>query len=363
MCAIISLMAKQENGSVLPGQETGITQTSLTEQYIIKRPVMTTGMTKESMPSNTSQKPVFEIVLTFAGDCTFGQDDDYLWNRFDSYEKKYGPGYFFEKVADIFHNDDFTFINLEGPLTDSMDINPKEYNFKGRPEYVEIMTLGGIDGVTLANNHSFDYGEKGFIDTKNILDKNGIYHTYYEEAFTVELKGISIAYLGYNAWRHEEASVKNMNKIIPELKKEGVDYIIVNCHWGRELVYYPDEQQKRMARHAIDLGADLVIGHHPHVMQGKEEYKGKTIIYSLGNFCFGGAPHPFDYDTIIYQHKIKTNGEDIIDVSDEIIPARVSGTANLNNYQPVLVSGDEADRIFEKFMTLPMEEEVQNTGE
>ncbi len=330
---------------------TGPQYTGLQEKEIIMTdpPETTVQTTAKITKETTKGSEIYDIILTFAGDTTLGQDEDYTWNRFDSYAENNDAGYFFEKVSSVFKNDDFTFLNLEGPLTSSDSIEPKEFNFKGDPLYVRILKEGSIEGVTLANNHILDYGTEGLEETVNVLKNNDILYTHYEDHFVIEIKDIRIAYLGYMGWSGESRSLKHLKKVVLELREEGVDYITANFHWGTEHQYYPDENQKRMAYFAIDNGVDLVIGHHPHVLQGKEIYKGKTIIYSLGNFCFGGAPHPYDYDTIIYQKKLTIKDGRITEENDVIIPARVSGTPDKNNYQPIIAEGEEAKRIQDKF--------------
>ena len=311
--------------------------TQINESVEIKKPV---------------EPRIRSIKLSFSGDCTIGDDEKYTWNTFDEvYQKVKDPGYFFRGVEAIFKRDDFTFINFEGTFTHATKKAVKEYRFKGDPSYIKILTDGGIEGVTLANNHSLDYLDSGFSDTVSTLNHAGILWTYFDTYFIKEIHGIKIGFLGYKGWEHEPRSNALLKEHVKALKEQGASFIVANFHWGDQNSYVPNSLQRRMAHSAIDNGVDLVIGHHPHVMQGMEVYKGKNILYSLGNFCFGGAPNPKDKDTIIYQHTLIVDAWTLsILYSDfKIIPARVSSDTSRNNYQPILVTGDEEKRILDKF--------------
>jgi len=295
------------------------------------------------------------IILSFAGDCTIGTDESYTWNTFDQvYERENDPSYFFRGVRSLFEADDFTFVNLEGTFTNATKKAEKEFRFKGKPSYCEILVKGSVEGVTLANNHTLDYLEQGFEDTVNTLADAGILYTCFDTYFIIDVKGIQIGFLGYKGWGHEARSNELLVRHVGEMREQGVDFIVANYHWGDMRSYIPNAQQKRMARFAVDNGADLVIGHHPHVIQGMEEYNGKNIVYSLGYFCYGGSPNPSDKDTIIYQHIITIDpglGE-IISCSYNIIPALMSSEPHRNNYQPVVAEGEEKNRIMNKFLQL-----------
>lgn len=308
----------------------------------------------ESSDAGTTKK-TDTVILSFIGDCTIGSDESYKWNTFDQvYEKEGDPSYFFREVRHIFEADDFTFANLEGTFTNAVKKAEKEYRFKGKPSYCEILVQGSVEGVTLANNHTLDYLEQGFEDTVKTLTEAGILYTYFETYFIVDIKGIQIGFLGYKGWGHEEKSNKLLVQHVREMREKGVDFIVANYHWGDMRSYTPNAQQRRMARFAIDNGADLVIGHHPHVIQGMEQYRGRNIVYSLGNFCYGGSPNPSDKDTIIYQHilTVDTKLGEITDCSWNIIPARISSVPDRNNYQPVIATGDDKERITRKFQKL-----------
>jgi poly-gamma-glutamate synthesis protein (capsule biosynthesis protein) len=127
--------------------------------------------------------------------------------------------------------------------------------------------------------------------------------------------------------------------------------ILVHYHWGAEKQYVPNDVQQSLARYTIDQGADLILGHHPHVVQGIEEYKGKFIVYNLGNFMFGGNRNPGDKDIFVFQQTFQLkNGELTSQKEINIIPFSISSVTDRNNYQPTLLTGSEADRVKQKII-------------
>ncbi len=310
---------------------------------------------EEASNGTVLDEQIEEITISFAGDCTIGSDESYTGHTFDKvYKEANDSAYFFKGVNSIFSSDDYTLINLEGALTNETKKANKEFRYKGPPEYCEILKKGGIEGVTLANNHTLDYLREGFDQTVETLKKANIDYTYLENYFIKEIKGVKFGFLGYKAWSNENNSNQLLVKHVKEMQEKGVDFIIANYHWGDMYSYTPNAQQKNMAHFAVDNGVDLVIGHHPHVLQGMESYKGKTIVYSLGNFCYGGKMNPKDKDTIIFQQLISFDflkGE-IIATNFRIISASISSRTDINNFQPVLISGEEEERITKKYEEL-----------
>ena len=304
------------------------------------------------IPHSYGEEKEVEIVLSFAGDCTLGRNEtSAMENSFtDVFNRQGGRyGYFFENVANIFFNDDLTVVNLEGPLTTGTARADKEFAFKGSPEYVNILKEGGIDAVNLVNNHINDYGERGIKDTLTALGGAGIGYFGAGSGYIAEIKGIKIGLLGYKGWVSGSEIKKIIAGDINSLKKKGANIVITNFHWGDERANYPNLIQKDLGRYAIDAGADLVIGHHPHVLQGIEKYKGKYIVYSLANFCFGGNRNPADKDTFIFQHSLTFAYKDsgyVLKRADAIIyPCLVSSVKGINDYKPTLASGNDWERI------------------
>jgi len=302
----------------------------------------------------TGAKPKTEtITLSFLGDCTIGDDYKFTKNNFDwKYKQVNNPAYFLEKVQSVIGKDDYTFANLECALTNETKKAEKTWRYKGYPEYVQVLLQGSVEGVNLANNHTFDYLQKGFDDTVKTVTDAKLEYTYMEHYFIKEIKGARIAYLGYNGFSED---TKLMKKQITEIKeKKLADFIIANIHWGNNYDKVPIKTQRVLGKALVDFGADLVIGHHAHILQGKEVYKGKTIMYSIGNFCYGGSISVKVPNTLIYQCVLKydRNKKQILSVEEKLIPAFISGTKDVNNYQPVLAEGKDKEKILQEFEEL-----------
>ena len=295
------------------------------------------------------QEPV-SVTVSMAGDCTLGKDEAFNYSTsLNAYYDMYGPAYFFQNVKSVFDADDLTVVNFEGTLTDSTARNGETFAFKAPAEYAEILTDGGVEAVNVANNHSHDYGDQGFADTKEILKKAGITTFGYNETALMEVKGVKIGLVGiYELHDHLERE-HQVRVNIQKVRAEGADLVFVVFHWGNEKDTVPDANQVTLAKLAIDNGADLVVGHHAHVLQGVTTYKGKTIAYGLGNFCFGGNSAPSDMDTMIFQQTftLDTDGS-VTSEEPNLIPCRISSDYYINNYQPTPATGDEADRILQK---------------
>lgn len=289
-----------------------------------------------------------QLTISAAGDCTLGTDEnfDYSTSLPAKYEAVGDPGYFFRNVRDIFSGDNLTIVNLEGPLTTAQERADKQFSFKGDPSYTQILTGGSVEACDLANNHSKDYGTQGYEDTISNVEAAGILTFGYERTAVYESNGIKVGLAGIYELAKGMDCQEDLTAAIQSLKDAGADLIIVSFHWGTEKENYPDETQKTLAHAAIDQGADLVLGHHPHVLQGIEKYQGKYIVYSLGNFCFGGNKNPSDKDTMIFQQTFTMeNGEAALDDNIKIIPCRITSADDYNNYQPTPAQGEEAQRI------------------
>lgn len=292
------------------------------------------------------------ITISATGDVTMGNyvGQDYAWSFREAYDTTEDKAYFFENVYDIFSEDDMTIVNLEGVLTHSENITAgKTYNIKGDPEYADILMLGSVEAVSMANNHRNDFGETGTKDTLAALEPTGIVYAYDTNVGICEVKGIRIGFVSVNEVSWGQGVEQLMQEGIAKLQEEGVDLILACCHWGIEREFYPTAYQQKFGRMCIDWGADLVIGHHPHVLQGVEEYQGKYIIYSLGNFCFGANRNPVDKDTMIAQQTFYfADGKKEEDTEFCIIPCSISSVSTRNDYRPTPASGDEAVRIIER---------------
>lgn len=314
----------------------------------------TDDTSKDSQEETTTPEPTAEpvsITVSMVGDCTLGTDVNFDQSTsFDAfYQMKNDPGYFFQNVKDIFTADDLTVANMEGTLTTSNDRQQKTFAFKGNPSYTEILTQGGVEATNLANNHSHDYGDQSYEDTIQYLEAAGITTFGYDRTAVMDVKGIKVGLIGIYELKDGLGRQQQVIDTIQEVKDQGAQVIIVSFHWGTEKSNIPDDIQKTLAHLAVDQGADLVVGHHPHVLQGIEKYQGKNIVYSLGNFCFGGNKNPSDKDTMIFQQTFTVeNGELVEDDVTNIIPCSLSSESGYNNYQPMVLEGSEKERVLQK---------------
>ena len=302
--------------------------------------------------SNAAVSSPVSLTLSVVGDCTLGTDETFDYDTsLNAYYENYGADYFLQNVKDIFSTDDLTIANFEGTLTDSDEREDKTFAFKAPASYASILTGGSVEAVNTANNHSHDYGEQSFDDTLAALDDAGIVHFGYDETAVMDVKGIKVGLVGiYELYDHLERE-QQLKDNIAKVKADGAQLIVAIFHWGNETETVPDSNQTTLGRIAIDEGADLVCGHHPHVLQGIETYKGRNIVYSLGNFCFGGNSSPSDMDTMIYQQTFTIDADGVKkDNVTNIIPCSISSATydGYNNYQPTPAEGDEATRILGK---------------
>jgi len=300
-----------------------------------------------------------EITISIAGDCTLGTDtsfgfDGSLPGEVQSYGNDYSK--LMRNVAPIFNKDDYTLVNLETTFTQANTKRDKgpgvAYNFKGPKEYTNILNSSSIEGVTVSNNHIYDYGRDGFNDTIRALQESKI--DYCGEGYKIieEIKGIKLGILGYTGWDTSNERKEKIKTDIASLREAGVNIVIPYFHWGEENSYYPNEIQKELARFSIDNGADMVAGSHPHVIQTMENYKGKLIAYSFGNFCFGGNSNPLDKRTFILQGKFSLEDGDIKKIEYKVIPTLISSRVNRNDYVPTPATDKMKEEILNKLNEL-----------
>lgn len=296
----------------------------------------TAPVTKPTTEPTTvpTQLPEERFVLTFVGDCTFGSNPTNAYAGY-GFIKTVGEDYQypFRNVASYFQNDEFTFLNLEGPLTDSGNPMQKKHTFRGPTAYTRILTENSVEAVTLANNHTHDYGQAGYDSTLAALEAAGIPFVERDNSCIVTTEnGLTIGLYGAVYYVLEEEAITSG---ISELKAQGCDLVIFAPHWGVEGTYQPSAQQIKLGHAAIDAGADIVCGSHPHVLQPIEEYNGGIIYYSLGNFSFGGNGYPRDYDTALLQQEVIRTADGEVTLGElTVIPCSVSSVPDRNNFQP-----------------------------
>lgn len=272
----------------------------------------------DSRNEPTTPEPTGEpvsITVSMVGDCTLGTDINFDQSTsFDAfYQMKNDPGYFFQNVKEIFTADDLTVANMEGTLTTSDARQEKTFAFKGDPSYTEILTRGGVEATNLANNHSHDYGDQSYEDTIQYLEAAGITTFGYDRTAVMDVKGIKVGLIGIYELKDGIGRQQQVIDTIQEVKNQGAQVIIVSFHWGTE------------------------------------KYQGKNIVYSLGNFCFGGNKNPSDKDTMIFQQTFTVeNGKLAEDDVTNIIPCSLSSESGYNNYQPMVLEGSEKERVLQK---------------
>lgn len=317
-----------------------------------------TTIEQESTPKPESQEIL--ITISAAGDVSLGNfyGQSYSGSFRETFDKLQNYNYFFENVYDIFSNDDMTIVNLEGMLTHAQERNEEqEYCISGDPEFVNILTAGSVEAVSMGNNHRLDYPTQGTDDTVKVLEETGIPYAYDQYTGIYETRqGILIGFVSVSETKEEPIGEKYLEKGITGLKEAGCDLVFACCHWGIELQHNPNDFQKDLGRKCIDWGADLVIGHHPHVIQGIEEYHGKYIIYSLGNFCFGANRNPKDKDCLIVQQTFTfIDGIMQEEAQLKVIPCSVSSVTDRNDYKPTPAEGKEAGRILDNLNKYSLE--------
>ncbi|MCH5211495.1 MAG: CapA family protein [Oscillospiraceae bacterium] len=296
-----------------------------------------------------TESPVRTLTVTAVGDCTFATDDYASRDLgFVSYAERYGTDYFLKNVKGIFSEDDLTIVNFEGTLSDRGERENKQFAFRGDPSYVNALTSSSVEAANLANNHSMDYGSISLDDTKMYLDKAGILHCRDTDDICItEINGIKVGLVGINYLNTDMKT--RLKTAIKSAKDSGAEIVILSIHWGVEKATAPGDEEIKAAHTAIDCGADLVIGTHPHVLQGFEKYKGRYICYSLGNFCFGGNNAPSDMDTAIFRQTFTLTSEGLADDDAvTIIPCRISASDGYNDYCPTPAQGDTKTRIENK---------------
>jgi len=209
-----------------------------------------------------------------------------------------------------------------------------------------------VDVVSLANNHSKDFFERGYQDTITSLEEEGIAYFGNEFNTIMEINGIRIGLFGLTLWGGGKEYERLIAKAIKDLRQRDAQLIIAYYHWGIERTYTPERYQRNLGHFSIDNGADLVLGSHPHVIQGIEEYNGRFIVYSMGNFSFGANNNPADHDTFIFQQSFFFENGVLLDTNDiNIIPAFISSEKGRNNFQPTPADGEEAQRITQRIET------------
>lgn len=293
------------------------------------------------------------ITVSFLGDCTLGGESASAnsKNGFVQTILREGMAYPLANLQSLMDADDLTIVNLEGVFTDrDLPKVKKKYNFKGPSSFASILTQGSVECVNLANNHILDYGPEGYQDTLQALKTEGVGYFGLDDVAIFEQDGVFIGLTG--SLFSLTGSAKEVLRVqMATLKELGCDLIIHTLHGGEEYRKNPTSSQRSAARAAIEMGAGLVVGHHPHIVQGIELIDGVPVVYSLGNASFGGNRDPRDYDALLLQAQFSFQDGRALGVQLTLHPISVSGESRYNNYRPVLLGGDDADRVMEKLQS------------
>lgn len=287
------------------------------------------------------------LTLSFLGDCSIGdsvQYKDYSVSYHATIDEK-GYAWPFSLVRDVLEADDLTVANLEVVLTTHKAVRQKkDINLIADPDHVGILLESGIDVVNTANNHAWDFKAVGYHEALSYLDEAGIPHfgTLYSGTKdgsdicpVIEVKGVKVGFAGFSY--PQEYDKKRIANRIKQLRETGAQIVIMSLHWGTEEQPQPNSGQASFAQYCIDSGADVVYGHHAHVLQSVQFYKGKPIFYSTGNFTFGSMSH-VDPDTGVFQLTYDiVDGEPVLK-RFSVVPCRTQGTGD---YRPYILTDPE----------------------
>ena len=279
---------------------------------------------------------------------------------YDTYIEQNGYAWPFAGLYDMFSRDDITFVNLENVLADDIKkgFSKSRLVFRGPSDYAKILTEGSVEVVNLANNHTENYGAEGMEKTIAALEAEGIGYsgtTFNCNAYYIhEIGDIRIGFVGlyprYHAFKGQERKHQAEAKASFDACREaGCQVIIASIHCGGEYQKKHADMQERYEKYCKSYGANLVIGNHPHVPQGIHVADGVTCLYSIGNFTFGGNTGVDEKLSVIQsyvaQFDLYFDGTTYLGHQLTIWPIHISGTAPANNYQPVLVSGEDAEKV------------------
>lgn len=291
------------------------------------------------------------MTLTFAGDATLGGEQSQISSvkSFQSLVKFHGMAFPFQELRSLFATDDLTVVNLEGVLSDSVPekTQGKQFNFIGEESYTAILRAGSVECVNLANNHTMDFGEEGYRDTVAALERDGIAYIGEDAVTVLEKDGVRIGLTG-SLFALDGDKQGNLERQIEALQSVGCQWIVHTLHAGVEYDAKPSQKQRSVAEFVAGKGVSLMVGHHPHVVQGMDMIGNMPILYSLGNSSFGGNLRPKDYDACVLRAEVRFSGGELTSLQLTLFPIRISGEKKYNNFQPVLLTGKDAERVMKK---------------
>ena len=306
------------------------------------------------------------MTLSFIGDCSIGErvESAGMEGTYTATVDQYGYDWPFSLVREYLEADDFTFANCEVVFTSRKNHQDKKTNLIAPKEYAQVFLHSGVDAVNTANNHAMDFYSGGYADTLAALDEYGIPHfgTLYPDSRQMqdmlgiyEVKGILIGVVGFSYPRESDLGAISMR--LQALRGSGCKIVIFCAHWGREVSDTPESWQFSFAQKAIDAGADVVWGHHPHILQQVQFYQGKPIFFSTGNFTFGSMSQ-VDPDTGIFQLRYEIDGNEANLTNFTVIPCRTQGRGDFRPY--ALTDPDEKSAMLKKLIYKRSVDGMQN---
>ncbi|WP_390622178.1 CapA family protein [Bacillus tuaregi] len=299
-----------------------------------------------------------EITLTFVGDNSFGtypETPEHL--KFDHvFKENNGDNqYVFKNSLPWFNSDDYTIINAESAFTNEIKAENKMWRIKSDPAHVAFLPASGIEAANLANNHTKDYFEVGYEDTLEAFAENKVAIFNDGMPLTTKIGKIETIFLGYDC-RMSQQSPEYLARIVEEVKqhKRKDNLVIVNMHWGVEYRETPVYYQTQFGRSILDAGADIIMGGHPHRLESIENYNGKYIIYSMGDYAFGADPTLLSRQTAMFRVRFAKENDTVVMKGLTIVPTleNSDGSTTENNYQPLPVFGKEAADIVEELSSI-----------
>ncbi len=313
------------------------------------------GAAKRSVPASSAPLAAneSELVMTLGGDAVLGTREKW-WKKTEalpSYVERNGADYFFSGVQNLFATDDMTFINLECVLKDNSrgEDKDKEYRFRGLPSYTAILTEGSVEQVNIANNHYIDYGSAGKESTRAALESAGIPYSGFEFTHVWEQDGRKIGFAGCRetVYKRDKGVIK---RDVDALKAAGCDVLVYSCHWGEEYSAGHNLLQEEMAQVCAQAGVDIVVGNHPHVVQGVSTVDDTVVFWSLGNLMFGGSHDMTTFDAALARVILRFDETGYIGCAVRMIPILTSTSADigLNDFRPVIAEGEAKERIWAK---------------
>ncbi len=311
-----------------------------------------------------------ELVLSFVGDCSIGETAAGS-GRPGSYTRtldEKGMDWPFSQVREWLEEDDLTFANLEVVFTRNKRHVNKRFPLRANPAYAQALLYSGIDAVNTANNHCMDFYKEGYLETVQTLDGLPLLHfgtpqirdhAAHDRLLLKQVKGVAIGAVGVSYPQEKDAPA--IIRRIQSLKDQGAQLVIVSLHWGKELHSQPQGWQLRLARQLTEGGADILWGHHPHILQPIHLCGGKPVLYSTGNFTFG-AMASADPDTGIFRLRYRLDADGAPSLASiEVLPCRNQGRGD---YRPLPLE-EEADRLalFKKLLHAKKTEGMEDPPE